>query len=216
MNKKDIAIYGFGGFGREIACVIDAINNIEPTWNLIGYFDDGYTQGDSNRYGKVLGGLETLNVYPRPLAIVMAIASPVVIQKIIKNIHNNLVYYPNIIAPNVLFFNKESVLFGEGNVITFGGRISSDVKIGNFNLMNGCVSLGHDVQIGDFNMLQPEVRISGETMLGNANFFGVRSTVLQGLKIGNNVKIGAASVVMRKTKDGMTYFGNPAKIMKIN
>ena len=26
---------------------------------------------------------------------------------------------------------------------------------------------------------------------------------------------GAGSVVMRKTKDGMSYFGNPAKMMKI-
>ena len=39
---KDIAIYGFGGFGREVACVIQAINEIEPTWNLVGFFDDGH------------------------------------------------------------------------------------------------------------------------------------------------------------------------------
>lgn len=81
--------------------------------------------------------------------------------------------------------------------------------------MNGCISLGHDVTIGDYNMMQPEVRISGETNIGNANFLGVRCTVLQGLTIGSNVRIGAGSVVMRKTKDGMSYFGNPAKMMKI-
>ena len=43
---KDIAIYGFGGFGREVACVIQAINEIEPTWNLIGFFDDGQVVGE--------------------------------------------------------------------------------------------------------------------------------------------------------------------------
>jgi acetyltransferase-like isoleucine patch superfamily enzyme len=64
-------------------------------------------------------------------------------------------------------------------------------------------------------MMQPETRISGETMIGNKNFFGVRSTVLQGLKIGNDTRIGAGSFIIRKTKDGHTYFGNPAKMLKV-
>lgn len=211
----DIAIYGFGGFGREIACIINAINQSAPTWNFIGYFDDGHAIGEANKHGEVLGNLETVNRYDKPLAVVMAIASPVVLQNLIGNIYNPCIYFPNIIAPNVLFFDKESVRMGKGNVIAFGSRISCDINIGDFNLMNGCVSLGHDVTIGDYNVMQPEVRISGETNIGSANFFGVRCTVLQGLTIGCNVRIGTGSVVMRKTKDGMSYFGNPARMMKI-
>lgn len=213
---KDIAIYGFGGFGREIACVINAINQVTPTWNFIGYFDDGHSVGEANKYGRVLGNMETVNQYNgSPLAIVMAIASPAVLQNITGRIHNPCIYFPNIIAPNVLFFDEESIRIGQVNVITFGGRVSCGVTIGNFNLMNGCVSLGHDVTIGDCNVMQPEVRISGETNVGNANFLGVRCTVLQGLTIGNSVRIGTGSVVMRKTKDGMSYFGNPAKMIRI-
>ena len=115
----------------------------------------------------------------------------------------------------VLVLGSGPIRIGQGNVITFGGRVSCGVTIGNFNLMNGCVSLGHDVTIGDCNVMQPEVRISGETNVGNANFLGVRCTVLQGLTIGNSVRIGTGSVVMRKTKDGMSYFGNPAKMIRI-
>lgn len=211
---KDIAIYGFGGFGREMACVIAAINAAKPTWNLIGYFDDGQKPGISNRYGTVLGNIDTLNQYGKDLCIVMAIASPTVLHKITEAIHNPHIEYPNIIAPDVLFFEPESVKMGKGNVITFGSRISCGIQIGDFNLMNGCVSLGHDVSIGNYNVFQPETRISGETRIGDNNFFGVRSMVLQRLSIGNDVRIGAGSVVMRKTKNGMTYFGNPAKIIK--
>ena len=36
-----IAIYGAGGLGREIACVLKKINMVTPTWNLLGFFDDG-------------------------------------------------------------------------------------------------------------------------------------------------------------------------------
>ena len=38
---KDIAIYGAGGFGREVACLLRRINEQAPQWNLRGFFDDG-------------------------------------------------------------------------------------------------------------------------------------------------------------------------------
>ena len=37
---NDIAIYGAGGFGCEVACLIKRINEKEPTWNFIGFFYD--------------------------------------------------------------------------------------------------------------------------------------------------------------------------------
>ena len=41
---KKIAIYGAGGFGREVACLLNKINEVEPTWDLVGFFDDGVTR----------------------------------------------------------------------------------------------------------------------------------------------------------------------------
>ena len=213
---KDIAIYGFGGYGREIASIIKHINSIEPTWNIIGFFDDDTDkQGLKNEYGEVIGNIETVNNYDKTLSIVMAIASPSVLEKIVSQINNPNISFPNIIAPTVFFFDKETFNLGKGNVICHHCRISTDVTLGNFNLINGCSSFGHDVKLGDYNMMQPETRISGETMIGNKNFFGVRCTVLQGLKIGNETRIGAGSFIIRKTKDGQTYFGNPAKLLKV-
>lgn len=214
IKMKDIAIYGFGGFGREIACIINAVNEVKPTWNLIGYFDDGKKIGENNKYGSVLGGMNELNAYEKSLNVVMAIASPITLKLLLCKITNTNIVFPTIIAPNVLFFDKESMQLGKGNVLGFGVRVSCNVVLGDFNLLNGCVSLGHDVIIGDYNVLQPEARISGETTIGDGNFFGVRTTVLQGLRIGNNTRIGVGSVVMRKTKDNMLYFGNPAKLIK--
>jgi sugar O-acyltransferase (sialic acid O-acetyltransferase NeuD family) len=211
---EKLAIYGFGGFGREIASIIKGINDISPKWEIVGYFDDGVTAGTTNRYGKVLGGMGELNNWPSKLNMVMAIASPDILQKLIEKIENPNICFPNIIAPTVLFFDNATIKLGKGNVICHSCRISCDVSLGDFNLLNGGVSLGHDVKLGDFNVMQPDVRISGQTSIGNANFFGVRSLALQGLKIGNHTRIGSSSVIMRNTQDGMTYFGNPAKILK--
>lgn len=211
---KDIAIYGFGGFGREVACVIKAINDIIPTWNMLGFFDDGYEKGQKNSYGVILGGIDDLNSWNKSLSIVLAIASPSVLQNLSNKIVNQNIDFPNLVAPNVLFFDRSSLEIGHGNIITFGTRISCGVKIGNFNILNGSISVGHDVALGSYNVLQPETRISGQSIIGNSNFFGVRSLVLQCLKIGDDTRIGTQSVVMRNTKDGNVYFGNPAKILK--
>ena len=209
---NNIAIYGAGGFGREIACILKAINREKPTWNLVGYFDDGLpvTGETNNYYGKIIGNLKTLNDYPEKLAVVIAIASPKIIFELTPKITNRNIYFPNIFAPNVLFFDEESTDWGHGNVLGYGVRISCGVKIGNFNLFNGCVSIGHDAYIGNYNVLQPETRISGETVIGDNNYFGARSLLLQGLTIGNHTRIGAGSIVIRNTQNGKLYFGNPA------
>jgi sugar O-acyltransferase (sialic acid O-acetyltransferase NeuD family) len=208
---KDLAIYGFGGFGREIATLIKKINQIKPTWNLIGFFDDGVKIGDENRYGKVLGNANTINSWQTELNVAIAIANPNHIANIIKKIANPLISFPNIIAPNTNIFDEDAFSIGRGNVIFWGCRLSCDVQIGDFNMFNGAVSLGHDVKLGSYNVLSPSVRISGDCKIGDMNFFGIQAMVLQGLKIGNNTRIGACSVVMRNTQDEFLYFGNPAK-----
>lgn len=211
---KEIAIYGAGGFGREIACLLNQINEIKPTWKLVGFFDDDENVTD-NRYGKILGGLAELNNWDKPLSVVIAIATPSHLEQLASKITNPLVDFPNIMAPNVNIFDKEAFSIGKGNLIFLGCRLSSDVSIGDFNLFNGAVSLGHDVKLGSYNVLQPSVRISGDCIVGNQNFFGVHAIVLQGVKIGNNTRIGTLSVAIRNTKDGFSYFGNPARKMKL-
>jgi len=212
---QDIVIYGTGGFGREIACLLNAINQPIPQWNLLGFIDDGVPVGTTNRYGKVLGDLAFLNDYTEKLAVVISVANPSILQKLAVTITNTNIYFPNIIAPNVNIFDCESFIIGKGNLIFFGCRVSCDVSIGDFNLLNGAVSLGHDVKLGNYNVLGPSTRISGDTQIGNQNFFGVQAIVLQGLKIGNETRIGVNSVIMRNTKDSSLYHGNPAKRIQL-
>ena len=63
---KDIAIFGAGGFGREVACLLRKINAVEPTWNFVGFYDDGLEKGSCVDYGKILGGIADLNVVKLP------------------------------------------------------------------------------------------------------------------------------------------------------
>jgi len=212
---KDIAIYGAGGLGREVACLIRIINEKTPQWNLIGFFDDNAKlKGTRNEYGEVIGGIEELNNYTQPLAIAIAIGSPKTVAKIVSNIHNTKVEFPNIISPDTIYLDENNVSIGYGNIICAGCLLSCHVKIGNFNILNGFILVGHDSVIGDYNSFMPNTKISGEVKISNRNFFGVGSTVLQQITIGNDTVVGANSLILRNTKDGMTYIGSPAKIMK--
>lgn len=213
---KDIAIYGAGGFGREVACIIKRINNSkqEPEWNLVGFFDDGMESGSKNEYGEILGGMNQLNSWKTSLSIIIAIGTPAIIQKIVSRINNNRIEFPNLIDPSVMFFDPENIVMGQGNIICGFSSISCNVKIGNYNVFNVYTQLGHDTQFGDYNVVMPSCNLSGGLQIGNGNFFGVKSTMLQYLKMGDNTKLGAGSVLMRNAKDGFLYAGNPA--VKIN
>lgn len=212
-NMKDIAIFGAGGFGKEIACLLNRINEERLTWNLIGFFDDNIELKDKmiSHYGKCLGGINELNAYDENLNVIVAIGSPTATKSVVEKITNPLVEFPNIFHPNVKCADKESFNIGKGNIVQGDCFFSCDVTIGDFNVMNGSVIFGHDDIIGSYNTFMPAVRISGEVKIGNCNFFGIASIILQQIKIGNNIRLGAGSVLMTKPKDGFLYIGNPAK-----
>ena len=213
---KDIAVFGAGGFGREVACLINLINRETPKWNLIGFFDDDPNlKGTHNEYGEVLGGKDVLNQWEKQLDVVIAIGSPTVLRTVAKGIQNPLVDFPNLIAPTALFLDKDNVRIGKGNIICSSCLISCNVTIGDFNIFNGHVPVGHDTEIGNYNVVMPSVNISGGVKMGDENFLGVQSVVLQYVKIGNLVRLGANSVLMRNAKDNLLYMGNPAVKMKL-
>lgn len=211
---KNIAIYGAGGFSREVACLINLINKQSPTWDLIGFYDDNPNlRGTTNDYGVVLGGIDDLNQYDGELAIVIAIGNPTTVKKIVDGVSNDNIYFPNLLAPDIVFMDEKNYSIGQGNIICSKCWFSCNVSVGDFNIFNVGVIVGHDVCVGNYNSFMPSVNISGEVVIGDENFFGVASVVLQQKKIGCNTIVGGNSMIIKNTKDGRTYMGNPASAL---
>ena len=108
---KKIAIIGAGGFGREVVCLINAINEKSKEWDFIGFFDDVKDIGYENEYGRVLGRIKDLNSYPESLAVVVAIAKPSAIEVIVKSItspNKNLIKI-NIKTTKLILFNAKTI-----------------------------------------------------------------------------------------------------------
>jgi len=210
---KDIAIYGAGGFGREVACILEKINEVEPTWNLVGFFDDDPALKGLmvSHYAPCLGGIAEVNAYDKELAVAITIGSPKIVEKVVEKITNPNVSFPNVIHPNFVMADEQTFHIGKGNIIQRDCKVSCDVTLGDFNVLNGNTAMGHDVTVGSYNVFMPAARISGQTHIGDRNFFGVGCIVLQQMKIGNEIRLGAGSVLMTKPKDGFLYMGNPAQ-----
>jgi sugar O-acyltransferase (sialic acid O-acetyltransferase NeuD family) len=118
--------------------------------------------------------------------------------------------YPNLIHPTALV-ERATVALGRGNTITAGCILTTDIRIGDFNLLNWQVTVGHDARIGSFNVVNPSVNISGGVTMGDRILVGVGAQILEQLTVGSNATIGAGAVVTRNVGPGTTVVGIPAR-----
>jgi len=171
---KDIAIYGAGGFGREVFAYLRNINSKSHKWNIIGFFDDGKEKGSHNEYGEILGGIDELNNWKAPIDILVTIGAPATLKAVVEKIVNPLVSFPNLIDESTYMADSDSVRFGKGNIVMGGCIFTVNIQLGDFNILNGDVLFGHDAKAGDCNVFMAGTRICGEVEIGNCNLFGMK------------------------------------------
>lgn len=212
-----IGIYGSGAFGQEVYLLIDAINKAasSPIFEFIGFFDDTKEIGTDCKYGKIIGGVADINQLKERVNIALAVGSSTGLVNMRTHINNPNISFPNLLSPSNVYFDKESLRLGMGNIILCNSIISYDVKIGNFNVINTRVNFGHHVEIGDFNVLNPNVQLSGNTKLGNNNSLGLNCAFLPQKMIGDNNVVVPGSIITRNFKNNNFLSGNPAVNIKL-
>lgn len=213
---KKIAIFGAGGFGREVAFLISEINKIKPTYDIIGFFDDGKPKGKFINSYPVLGGIKELNNFKEDLCLVVAIGSPSVKKKIISCIKNECISYPTLIHPSVIIGDEEFVKIGKGCIICAGVIITVNIEIKDFVILNLSCTVGHDTIIEDYCSFMPTVNISGEVIVNKEVYVGTGAKIINQTEIGENSIIGAGAVVVNTIPENCTAVGVPAKPIKAN
>lgn len=208
---KDLVIFGASGFGREVAWAVERINQYNPTWNLLGFFDDDENvQGTEINGYKVLGKTEDVINFP-DVYFVCAVGASRVREKIITKLKavNPYIKFATIIDPSVEMSDK--VMIGEGTIICAHTIITVNVEIGDHVIINLDCTVGHDAVLHDYVTLYPSVNVSGMTNIGKGSELGTGMQIIQGKMIADYSIIGAGAVVIKDIIETGIYIGAPAK-----
>lgn len=190
-NKLDNEFFGFVGFEKEVGTKIYNEHSV-----VVKY--------DSN----IRLFIQENNIEE----IFIGISNNKFRFEIFKELRNSKVQFPNIIDSSV-YFDKGNKL-GQGNLILHGCHLTCNIKIGDFNILNGMVGIGHDVEIKDFNYLGPSTNVSGCVTMGSFNTIHLKSAIIQNRSLGDSNTINMFSVVINNLKNGIKMFGIPAKKQK--
>ncbi len=211
---KNLVIIGAGGVGREVSLIVQQINEIEQTWNMIGFIDDNV-----DNWGKVvngysiIGGLDSLDFLIEDYYVVIAIANYEVKKRIVNRLSGRF-KFATIIHPKVWI--HDFMTLGEGSIVYEGVILTANIVIGNHVIISPKCGIGHDSIIKDYVSLLWNVNVSGNDVIEEGVMMGSGSTVIQGKIIGQGSTIGAGAVVVNNIDPYSTAVGVPAKVIKVD
>lgn len=210
---KDIVILGTGGVAEGIIWVIEMINSIEETWNILGYIDNEKESHSMICGYPVIGNDDWLLQYDKPIYAACAIGFPGIRKKVIEKFQSkDNIIFPQLISPKAVISDRAEI--GEGCVIYPGTILAPNVKVNDHVLINYNCTFGHDVEIGSYTCINPAANVSGCVSIGNACLIGSNSSIKQQLVIGDNSTVGLGAVVLSSVDSNTTVVGNPARVLK--
>lgn len=214
---EQVAIYSAGGFGREVAWLIEACNKDELKYEIIGFIDD-----DPKLQGSIVNDIPVLSFqkaqkdYPG-IVVVGAIGNPATRQIVVGKSEEAGFKFDVIVHPKVE--RSDWVRIDEGTLICAGSILTTNITLGKHVQINLDCTIGHDVVMGDFTTLAPGVHVSGWVHFGERVYVGTGAVILNGTRedpiiIEDDVVIGAGACVTKSVQSGLTVVGVPAKPLK--
>jgi len=203
---RELIIYGVGAHAREMAEIVDRLNQIEPTWQLLGFaIPEGHPDPPDaalNGY-PVLGGSELFGRYPN------AVFVPEFGSGHLKVERKRIV---SLVAPTAFVSRTASV--GAGCVIYPNCFVGGNASLGEqIFVLSGSV-INHDDYLEDRVTLASGVTLAGEVHVEEDCYLGQACSVRQNVRIGRGSLIGMSSVVLADVPPGVVMVGNPARQLR--
>lgn len=205
-----IAIYGPGGFGRELIPVAGhsaEVCFLSDSESEIGTSILGIPTFSLDGFAEAEGGAGDTSV-------VIAVADAKVRRKLAAKIGAAGLRAGQAVAATAII--GPGVELGEGAILCHQTTITASVKIGVHFHANIYAYVAHDCLIGDYVTLAPRVCINGNTIVEDDAYIGTGAVLKQGtpdkpLRIGKGAIIGMGAVVTKDVPPGAVVVGNPAR-----
>jgi len=214
MSSTPLVLAGAGGFARETVGLVEAINEREPTWDLLGFVDDNPAlHGGSVDGTPVLGPMEW--VRGRDVRVAVCTGSPANYTsraRIVQRLGLPGEHYATLIHPAAVI--ARSVSIGPGSVIHALTVATGHSTIGSHVAVMPSVVITHDDVIVDFATIAAGVLLAGNVHVGTGAYLGSGSRVREERTIGAWSLIGMGSVVTRDIPPGEVWAGSPARFLR--
>jgi sugar O-acyltransferase (sialic acid O-acetyltransferase NeuD family) len=213
---RRIAIFGAGGFAREVLQIIRDQNDAkpgDPPWEPVGFLvDPAYVSNSKVHDLPILGSLEWLTGHPE-VDVVIAIGSSAQRHRVAAQIKAQTKNgFATLIHPRAWLGRQ--VRIAPGTVICAGTLITTDIQIGEHVHVNIGCTIGHDAVLGDFVTLNPSINVSGNVSVGAGVEIGTGSVLIPHANVGEWSILGAGTVATKPIPANVTAVGSPAKIIK--
>jgi len=207
-----VVLVGAGDHGRGVLEILRTRVRMGEAWEAVGVVDDRPSGEDVDGV-PVLGNVSWLaaNLGALDARVVLAIASPgakVAIESTLASVdpsYATLVHPKTEIAPSVLL--EPGAVIGAGAVIVYDTVVERHVTV-NLN-----ATIGHHVRIGAHGTVAPGANVLGKVIIGARSQIHANAVLIPGISVGVDATVGAGAVVLRDVEDGVTVFGNPARVV---
>lgn len=210
-----LLLIGAGGFARETAEVVHAINRERRVWDLLGFLDDDETLHGSEKEGlPVLGAIADVRRFP-DASVVVCTGSPrnnFSRRQIVRSLGMAPSRYATLIHPRAVV--PRSARIGPGTVLLSSVVLTAAVSVGSHVAVMPSVVLTHDNVVGDFVTFGAGAQLAGTVSIGEGAYIGAGSMIRENLSVGAWSLVGMGAVVTRDVPEAEVWAGVPARRLR--
>jgi sugar O-acyltransferase (sialic acid O-acetyltransferase NeuD family) len=204
-RTRNLIILGAGVHSLEMMDIVERVNRVRKTWNLLGFIS-----AEAKDVGKERGGLKIVGC-PEDFAK-FPDAEFVPDNEWPRHVPVPRERLTTLIDPTT--FVSRAAVIGKGCVFYPHCFIGHKARIGDYVFSLAGSVVNHDDVIEDRVVIASAVTLAGHVHVEADCYLGQSATIRQYLKVGRGTMIGMGAVVVKDVEANSVMAGNPARKLR--